>query len=79
MTEQPQPKPRNPFRNEADAFRVVLMIFGGAVVVIGVALLIDPLAGALVGLVLLGVGAWRAWGLLRAWRAWGREQRASDS
>jgi hypothetical protein len=69
--------PRNPFRNEADAFRVLLMISAGGAIVIALALLVEPLVGALAGLILLGVGAWRAWGLLQAWRAWGREKGAS--
>jgi hypothetical protein len=58
---------RDPFRREADAFRVVMMIFGGAAIVIAVALLTRPLFGAIVGAVLIGVGLWRAWGLARAW------------
>lgn len=63
--------PRNPFRNEADAFRVLVMFVAAAAVVIAVALLVDPLAGALLGLVLVGVGLWRAWGLWRSWRETG--------
>lgn len=62
---------RNPFRNEADAFRVLVMFVAAAAVVIAVALLVDPLAGALLGLVLVGVGLWRAWGLWRSWRETG--------
>jgi hypothetical protein len=62
--------PRNPFRNEADAFRVLLMIFAAALVVIAVALLTEPLAGALAGLVLLGAGLLRTWHWIQAWRAW---------
>lgn len=64
-------RPRNPFRNEADAFRVLVMFVAAAAVVIAVALLVDPLAGALLGLVLVGVGLWRAWGLWRSWRETG--------
>lgn len=63
--------PRNPFRNEADAFRVLVMFVAAAAVVIAVALLVDPLAAALLGLVLVGVGLWRAWGLWRSWRETG--------
>jgi hypothetical protein len=62
---------RNPFRNEADAFRVLVMFVAAAALVIAVALLVDPLAGALLGLVLVGVGLWRAWGLWRSWRETG--------
>jgi hypothetical protein len=61
--------PRNPFRNEADAFRLLLLIGAAAAVVIVVALVISPLAGALVGLVAVAIGAWRAWGWLREWLA----------
>lgn len=60
-------QPRDPFRREADAFRVLLMIFAAAAVVIAVTLLTRPLIGAIVGLVLLCVGVWRAWGLAREW------------
>jgi hypothetical protein len=60
--------PRNPFRNEADAFRVLVMFFVGAAIVIAAAALIHPIVGIAIGLVLLGVGAWRAWGL---WQDWG--------
>ncbi len=65
MTEERQV--RNPFRNEGDAFRIVLMIFGAALIVIALGLLVSALAGALVGLVFVGIGAWRAWGWLRYW------------
>ena len=65
MTES---SPRNPFRSEADAFRLLLICAAAAAVVIAVALLVSSLAGALLGLVLVGVGLWRAWGLLQTWR-----------
>ena len=68
-TETPE-RPRNPLRNEADTFRLLLMCAAGAAVVAAVALLVDALAGALVGLVLLVVGLWRAWGLVQAWRSY---------
>lgn len=59
---------RNPFRNEADAFRVLVMIVAGGAIVVAVALLTRPLIGACVGLILLAAGLWRAWGLIQAWR-----------
>jgi hypothetical protein len=65
-------RPRNPLRREADTFRLLLMVAVGAAVVAAVALLVSELAGALVGLVLLIVGVWRAWGLLQAWLAYSR-------
>jgi len=66
-------RPRNPFRREADAFRVLLMFVAGAAVVIAVALLVSSLAGALLALVLLAIGLWRAWGLLQEWRRVGSD------
>jgi len=68
-------RPRNPFRNEADAFRVLMMFVAAGALVIAVALLVGPLAGALLGLVLVCVGLWRAWGLLQSWRETGSEPR----
>ena len=69
---------RDPFRREADAFRVVMMILAGAVIVIAVALLTRPLIGAIVGAVLLAVGLWRAWGLARAWLQAARNRPPAD-
>lgn len=66
-------RPRNPFRSEADAFRVLLMFVFAAAAVIAVALFVSSLAGALLGLVLVGVGLWRAWGLLQEWRRAGSD------
>jgi Flp pilus assembly protein TadB len=66
-------RPRNPFRSEADAFRLLLICMAAAAAVIAVALLVSSLAGALLGLVLVGVGLWRAWGLLQRWRREGSE------
>jgi hypothetical protein len=63
--------PRNPFRREADAFRLLIMVVAAGAAVIAVALLLGGLAGALLGLVLLMVGLWRAWGLLQTWRRQG--------
>ena len=68
-------RPRNPFRSEADAFRLLLICAAAAAVVIAVALLISSLAGFLVGLVLVAFGLWRAWGLLQEWRREGSEPR----
>ena len=46
MNEQgPTQTPRNPLRNEADMFRVLIMFGVGAAIVIAVALLIGSLAG----------------------------------
>ncbi len=64
-------RPRNPFRNEADAFRVLVMVVVAGALVVAVTLLTRPLFGIVVGLVLVGVGARRAWGLWQSWRETG--------
>jgi hypothetical protein len=56
---------RNPFRNEADAFRLLVIIGIAAAAVIVVALAAGSLAGALLGLVLVCVGGFYAWRWLR--------------
>lgn len=61
--------PRNPFRREGDAFRVLMMVVAAGAIVIVVTLLTRPLVGALVGLALVAVGLWRAWGWVREWFA----------
>jgi hypothetical protein len=66
-------RPRNPLRSEADMFRVLLMFVVAGAAVIAVALLVSSLAGFLLALVLLGVGLWRAWGLLQEWRRYGSD------
>jgi hypothetical protein len=68
-----EPRPRNPLRSEADMFRVLLMFVVAGAAVIAVALLISSLAGFLLLLVLLGIGLWRAWGLLQEWRRYGSD------
>jgi hypothetical protein len=65
--------PRNPFRSEADAFRVLMMFVAAGVLVIAVALLISSLVAVLVAAVLLAIGGWRAWGLLQTWRREGSD------
>ena len=66
-------RPRNPFRSEADAFRVLMMVVAGGVLVVAVALLISSLAAVLLAAVLLAIGGWRAWGLLQTWRREGSD------
>ena len=75
MTE-PERKPRNPFRSEADAFRVLMRVVAAGAIVVAVAVLVGGLAGALVGLILLVVGGWRALGLLQDWRERGSDPEA---
>ena len=62
MTEQQ----RNPFRSEGDAFRLLMTVVAAGALVVAVAVLTRPLFGALVGLVLVAVGLWRA----GAWARW---------
>jgi hypothetical protein len=54
-------------------FRVLLMFAVAGAAVIAVAVLVSSLAGFLLALVLLGVGLWRAWGLLQEWRRYGSD------
>jgi len=54
-------------------FRVLLMFVVAGAAVIAVALLVSSLVGFLLALVLLGVGLWRAWGLLQDWRRYGSD------
>lgn len=61
-------RPRNPFRNEADAFRVLVMFAAGCALVAAVTLVAGSIAGVAVALALLALGAWRSWGLWRSWR-----------
>ena len=54
-------------------FRVLLMFVVAGAAVIAVAVLVSSLAGFLLALVLLGVGLWRAWGLIQEWRRYGSD------
>jgi hypothetical protein len=71
VNERPAETPRNPLRNEADMFRVLIMFGVGAAIVIVVALLIGSLAGVIVLAVLVAIGLWRTWGLIQDWRRYG--------
>lgn len=71
----------NPIRNEADAFRVVVVIGAGALAVIAAAALISSLVGALLGLGLLAYAGWRLWQghrATRGLRAEAKAQRAAE-
>ena len=63
---KPEPEMRNPFRNEADAFRVLVMIVVVAAVVIAAAVLVGSLLGVLLGLVAIAFGIFSTVGWLRA-------------
>jgi len=67
--------PRNPFRNEADAFRVLMMFVAAGAIVVAVTLLTSPGVGFALALVLLAVGLWRAVGLIQTWRREGSAPR----
>ncbi len=66
-------RPHNPLRREADMFRVLVMFAAGAAVVIAVALLFGSVAGAIVGVILVGIGLWRTWKLIQDWRRYGSD------
>ena len=66
-------KPRNPLRNEADMFRVLIMFGVAAAVVIAVALVLGSLAGVIVLAALVAVGLWRSWRLIQDWRRYGSD------
>jgi UPF0716 family protein affecting phage T7 exclusion len=54
-------------------FRVLLMFVLAGAAVVAVALLVSSLAGFLLGVVLLGIGVWRAWSLFQDWRRYGSD------
>jgi len=56
---------RNPFRSEADAFRILVIIVAVAAVVIAAALLVASWLGAVLGLVAIAIGAIKSIGWLR--------------
>jgi UPF0716 family protein affecting phage T7 exclusion len=65
--------PHNPLRRERDMFRVLIMFVVAAAIVIGVALLLGSLAGAIVGVVFVAIGLWRTWSLIQEWRRYGSD------
>lgn len=75
-SDSPDRPPRNPFRSEADAFRVLLIVVVAGVVVVAVTLLAGGAAGFALALVLIGIGLWRAIGLLQDWRRRGSDPRS---
>ena len=58
---------RNPLRDERDTFRLLIMVAIAGAIVIALALLLDPLPAALLGLVFVAIALWRIWGWLRYW------------
>jgi hypothetical protein len=68
-------QPHNPLKRERDMFRVLIQFAIGAAIVIAVALVLGSLAGAIVAVVLLGIGLWRTWSLIQDWRRYGSDPR----
>jgi UPF0716 family protein affecting phage T7 exclusion len=54
-------------------FRVLIMFVAAAAIVIAVALVVSSLAGAIVAVILLGIGLWRTWNLIQDWRRYGSD------
>jgi UPF0716 family protein affecting phage T7 exclusion len=67
------PTPHNPLKRESDMFRVLIMFAVAAAIVIAVALIFGSLAGAIVGVILVGIGLWRTWSLIQDWRRYGSD------
>lgn len=66
MTEpSPKPEMRNPFRSEADAFRLLVIIVVAAAIVIAGALLVGSWLGAILGLIAVALGLKATVGWLR--------------
>lgn len=61
----PDGEMRNPFRNEADAFRVLVMIVVAAAVVIAAAELVATWLGVLLAIAAIALGAYASFGWLR--------------
>jgi hypothetical protein len=56
---------RNPFRNEADAFRILVMIMVAAAIVIAAAVLVDTWLGLVLALVAVALGVKATIGWIR--------------
>lgn len=65
---------RNPFRSEADAFRILVMIVAVAAVVIAAAELVGSWLGVILGLIAIAAGLWATVGWLRV----GLEERSES-
>lgn len=72
-----EPEMRNPFRSEADAFRVLVIIVIAAAVVIAAAELIATWLGVTLALLAIALGLWQAVGWLRVGLG-EREEEASE-
>lgn len=55
---------RNPFKSEQDAFRILVVIVAVAAIVIACAVLISTTLAAILGVIAVAIGVWRAGGWL---------------
>jgi hypothetical protein len=53
-----------------------MMVVGAGALVVAVALLISGVAAAVLALVLIAIGMWRAFGLFQVWRRQGSDPNA---
>ena len=53
---------RNPFKSEQDAFRILVVIVAVAAIVIACAVLISTTLAAILGVLAVAIGLWRAGG-----------------
>jgi small-conductance mechanosensitive channel len=51
---------RNPFKSEQDAFRILVVIIAAAAIVIACAVLISTTLAAILGVIAIAIGLWRA-------------------
>lgn len=62
---EPEPEMRNPFRNEADAFRVLVMIVVAAAIVIAATVVVGSWLGAILAFLAFSLGIYSTVGWLR--------------
>lgn len=56
---------RNPFRNESDAFRILVMIIVGAAIVIAAAVIVGSWLGLILAAIGISIGLYSSVGWLR--------------
>lgn len=74
-----EPEMRNPFRSEADAFRVLVIIVIAAGIVIAAALLVGSWLGAILGLIAIALGLKSTVGWLRVGLSEPKEEPEDDA
>ena len=70
---------RNPFQNESDAFRVLVMILAGAGIVIAAAEIVGTWLGLILGVILISIGLYATVNWLRVGLESTDEPEDSDS